>query len=167
MATLPSAVIGFLDLGRVNVLTVDDSASTQKLLTEVLRGFGVRRVHRAATRAAALGVLRTCAIDVILVDIMLEGEDGLDLVRDVRASPSPAIASTPILIVSSHATAPRVIEAGAAGANGFLSKPFAVGMLAKRLGDALSAAAHLRSRSERHPAGPPAVARSRDYQIEV
>lgn len=139
LAIAPLVRDGFIRLDRISVLVVDDSSSTRILLTEVLRGLGVRRVHQVATREAALQVLKSSTIDVILLDIVLEDDDGLEFARQIRASTLGSLASTPILVVSSHATAPRVIEAGAAGANGFLSKPFTVGVLAKRLADALSA----------------------------
>ena len=126
-----------MDLRDVSVLVVDDHANTRTLMAEVLRGLGITKIARAASCAAGLSILKAHAIDVVLVDIELDGEDGLGFARFVRASPNPKIANLAIIIVSSHATEARVIEAGAIGANSFLSKPFSVAAFAKRLTDAL------------------------------
>jgi two-component system chemotaxis response regulator CheY len=86
----------------------------------------------------ALSILKAHTVDIILADIEIDGEDGLAFVRQLRDSADANLANTPIIIVSSHATEARVMEAGAIGANGFLSKPFTVGAFAKRLTDAVA-----------------------------
>jgi two-component system chemotaxis response regulator CheY len=128
----------YIDLRQLAVLVLDDNANTRTLIGEVLRGLGVTRVYRAAGCAMALSILKAHAIDIILTDIEIDGEDGLAFVRRLRESPEADLANTPIIIVSSHATEARVMEAGAIGANGFLSKPFTVGAFAKRLTDAVA-----------------------------
>ena len=84
-------------------------------------------------------VLKAHTIDVMLVDIEMDGDDGLKFVAMVRGSPEPKVANITTLIVSSHATEARVMEAGVVGADGFLSKPFTVGGFAKRLTEGLAA----------------------------
>jgi len=126
-----------MDLRELAVLVLDDNANTRTLISEVLRGLGVTKIYRAGSCATALAVLKTHSVDVVLADIEMDGEDGLGFARLLRASPDPKIANLAIIIVSSHATEARVIEAGAIGANSFLSKPFTVAGFARRLTDAL------------------------------
>jgi two-component system, chemotaxis family, chemotaxis protein CheY len=140
----------YVDLHQVGVLVLDDNANTRTLISEVLRGLGVTRVYRAGSCAMALSILRAHPIDIILADIEIDGEDGLAFVRELRASSNANLANAPIIIISSHATEARVMEAGAIGANGFLSKPFTVGAFAKRLTDAIA--------GRRIPAKTPAAA---------
>jgi CheY-like chemotaxis protein len=129
----------YLDLRDLAVLVLDDNANTRTLISEVLRGLGVRRIYRTASCSDALSVMKSHAIDVLFVDIELEGDDGLGFIRKVRAAPEPKICNAAAIIVSSHATEARVMEAGVVGADGFLSKPFTVGGFAKRLTEGLAA----------------------------
>ena len=89
-------------------------------------------------------------IDVLFVDIELERRGRPERsVRRVRAAPEPKIANAAAIIVSSHATEARVMEAGVVGADGFLSKPFTVGGFAKRLTEGLAARRWMRRRRRR------------------
>jgi two-component system, chemotaxis family, chemotaxis protein CheY len=148
----------YIDLRQLGVLVLDDNANTRTLISEVLLGLGVTRVYRAGACAQALSILDTHRIDIILADIEIDGEDGLAFVRRLRDSANAGLASIPVVIISSHATEARVMEAGAIGANGFLSKPFTVGAFAKRLTDAIAGRrmpASLPAASGRGAASPP------------
>ncbi|MGZ6039313.1 MAG: response regulator [Phenylobacterium sp.] len=123
----------------LSVLVLDDNANTRTLISEVLRGLGVRRIYRTGKCSEGLMVLKSHVIDVMFVDIEMDGEDGLSFVKRVRAAPEPKIANVAAIIVSSHATEARVMEAGVVGADGFLSKPFTVAAFAKRLTEGLAA----------------------------
>lgn len=127
-----------MDLRDLAVLVLDDNANTRTLISEVLRGLGVRRIYRAGACSEGLSILRSHAIDVVLADIEMDGEDGLEFVQFIRAAPEKKISSVTTIIVSSHATEARVIQAGAVGADGFLSKPFTVAGFAKRLTEGLA-----------------------------
>ncbi|HLZ74737.1 response regulator [Phenylobacterium sp.] len=133
------AISNYLNLQDLAVLVLDDNANTRTLISEVLRGLGVRRIYRTGTCSEGLMILRSHAIDVMFVDIEMDGEDGLEFVRLIRSAPEPKIANAAAIIVSSHATEARVMEAGVVGADGFLSKPFTVGAFAKRLTEGLAA----------------------------
>jgi CheY-like chemotaxis protein len=133
------AIGNYLDLRDLAVLVLDDNANTRTLISEVLRGLGVRKIYRTGSCADALSAMKAHPVDVLLADIEMDGEDGLSFVRLVRGSPDPKLANVAAIIVSSHATEARVMEAGAVGADGFLSKPFTVGGFAKRLTEGLAA----------------------------
>jgi two-component system, chemotaxis family, chemotaxis protein CheY len=124
-----------LDLSALKVLVVDDNANTRNLIAEVLRSLGVNKVFKAESASAGRMVLKAGETDLIFADIEMAGENGLEFVRQIRASPHPQIANVVIVMVSAHATESRVIEASLAGANSFLVKPFSVSALARRLAE--------------------------------
>src|ERR1700761_7799602 len=127
-----------LDLAGLKVLVVDDSPNMGKLIAEVLRCLGVNKVFKAESAAAGRMVLKACEIDLVFADIEMAGENGLEFVRQIRASSSPRIANVVIVMISAHATETRVMEAGAVGANSFLVKPFSVSGLARRLAEGIA-----------------------------
>lgn len=133
------AIGNYLNLQDLAVLVLDDNANTRTLISEVLRGLGVRRIYRTGKCSEGLMVLKSHAIDVMFVDIEMDGEDGLEFVKMIRGAREPKVANAAAIIVSSHATEARVMEAGVVGADGFLSKPFTVGAFAKRLTEGLAA----------------------------
>ncbi|HZZ67291.1 MAG TPA: response regulator [Phenylobacterium sp.] len=128
----------YLDLKDLSVVVLDDNANTRTLISEVLRGLGIRRIARVGACSDALSILKNNPVDLLFTDIELEGENGLEFVRFLRASPERKVANVATVVVSSHATEARVMQAGAVGADGFLSKPFTVASLAKRLTEGLA-----------------------------
>ena len=69
-----------VDVGRGRVLVVDDDAALAEMLTIVLRNEGFdSRV--CATGDRALGEFRDYRPDVVLLDLMLPGKDGIDVCR--------------------------------------------------------------------------------------
>ena len=129
-----------IHLRNLSVLIVDDIANMRRLLADVLRGLGAGATHEAESMILGLGLLMSGVANLALVDIELGGENGLDLVRQIRAHPSRDIAVTPIVVVTAHGTARRVSEARKAGADAFLVKPISVRRLADGLAVALRGA---------------------------
>jgi CheY-like chemotaxis protein len=72
--------------------------------------------------------------DVVLMDVFLTGHDGLDLLRRLRALPE--LSGLPVLMCSGMNLAE---ECAAAGANGFLLKPYTPEQLTQALAEALAA----------------------------
>jgi DNA-binding response OmpR family regulator len=61
------------------------------------------------------------APDLVMIDIRLSGKDGLQLLRQLRSHPVPEVADIPVLMMSAE---DHRLESRAAGANGFVEKPF-------------------------------------------
>jgi CheY-like chemotaxis protein len=104
------------------VLVVEDDPLNAQMVSAML----MRARHMVLTRPDGVGALETIrswSPHLILVDLALAGEmTGLDLCRAIRAD--PAIAATPIMIMSGW-TFESDLEAGrAAGADDYLPKPF-------------------------------------------
>ncbi len=102
-----------------HVLIVDDDDRIRSLLKEYLAGQGYR-VTGAADAAAAGRLLERFSFDLLILDVMMPGENGVDFARRLRARGSPP----PILMLSARGMADDRIAGLAAGVDDYLSKPF-------------------------------------------
>ena len=107
---------------RAHLLVVDDDDRTRDLLKEYLtrRGFGV---STAADAASARKLLASLRFDLLVVDVMMPGEDGFSLTRWLRARAGDAGAA-PVLILTARGQPDDRIEGLRLGADDYLSKPF-------------------------------------------
>lgn len=101
-----------------HILVVDDDRRirtlTQKFLVE--NGF---RVTAAGDAAQAREFLRGLEFDILVLDIMMPGEDGLQLTRSLRE-----ISDVPVLLLTARSETEDRIEGLEAGADDYLQKPF-------------------------------------------
>ena len=106
---------------RHRVLIVDDEESTRLLIARLLsRGMKVE-AQLAGTCEQALRLARNYAYDAILLDLLMPGMGGLELLRAIRRS--SANMATPVLVVSMLADDVTVERCRAAGADAHLAKP--------------------------------------------
>ena len=106
------------DDNAIHILLVDDDSRIRDLLGRVLQENGYR-VTTAANAAEARRCLSGLAFDLLILDIMMPGENGLDLAASLRAD-SPV----PILMLTARAEAEDRIAGLEAGVDDYLSKPF-------------------------------------------
>jgi two-component system chemotaxis response regulator CheY len=106
------------------ILVADDSAIVRTMVKKAIgmAGLDVGRVHEAANGREALEVLRRTWVDVVFADINMPEMTGADLVRAMRAD--PALAATPVVIVSSERSQARIDELRREGARAYVKKPF-------------------------------------------
>ena len=102
------------------VLVVDDQPANVELLADLLGHHGYD-VATAANGDAALGIVKTYAPDLILLDIVMPGLSGLDVCRRLRADPCHSM--LPIVLVTSLDPETERINGLDAGADDFLAKP--------------------------------------------
>ena len=102
-------------------LLVDDDTSVLTILRAMLAGCGVDALV-ANSSEEALALLRQRSFDVIVVEPALDGMNGLELCRRMRAEPE--LSSLPILVLGSHTSERDIREAVCAGADDFVAKPF-------------------------------------------
>ncbi len=103
------------------ILTVDDSASVRQMVAFTLSGAGYT-VIEAVDGNDALAKL-TQAVNLVITDLNMPNLDGIGLIRNVRAN--PACKGLPILMLTTESQAARKLEGKAAGATGWIVKPFA------------------------------------------
>ena len=107
-----------------HILVVDDSTSIRRMIAACLRECGFV-VTEAADGTAALELVRDPnggSHDLVITDQVMPSMDGLTLIRALRSL--PAYADTPILMLTTEADGTIRDQARAAGATGFLPKPF-------------------------------------------
>ncbi len=103
------------------ILLCDNEQSLRNLMRASLDGLG-HEVHEATTGDEGLRLARELAPDLVLLDMMMPGRSGLDVVQDLRADPS--LADVAVVMVTARVQADDREAALAAGADAFLSKPF-------------------------------------------
>lgn len=102
------------------VLIVDDEESLRTVLTEMILSLG-HEPEIAQDGFEALALLQM-NVDLVLLDVMMPGMDGFEVARRIREDPLHS--DTPIIMVTGLSTRTDRLNAVAAGANDFISKPF-------------------------------------------
>ena len=117
-----------LESGRV--LLADDNADMREYVRRLLADQGYE-VDAVADGEAALAAARERTPDLVLADVMMPVLDGFGLLRALRAD--PALRDIPVLLLSARAGEEARVEGIDAGANDYLTKPFAARELLARV----------------------------------
>jgi two-component system, chemotaxis family, chemotaxis protein CheY len=118
---------------RLKILLVDDNAHMRKIVATILQAFGVTQIFEADDGDHAWAVVKEFNPDVIVLDWVMEGMSGLELIHIIRtnaASPNPFV---PVIMLTGHTSAEYVRQARDAGVNEFIAKPVSVKTLMSRL----------------------------------
>ncbi|OBQ54532.1 response regulator [Halodesulfovibrio spirochaetisodalis] len=100
------------------ILIIDDDAKLQDLLTEYLENSGFK-VASLLNGQEALSNVRNVAPSLIILDVMLPGKDGLEVLRDIRTE-----STVPIIMLTARGDDADRIVGLELGADDYLSKPF-------------------------------------------
>jgi two-component system response regulator MtrA len=104
--------------GRGRVLVVDDDAALAEMLTIVLRTEGFEsRVCASGDRA--MQAFHEFRPDVVLLDLMLPGKDGIDVCKEIRAE-----SGVPIVMLTARSDTVDVVLGLESGADDYVVKPF-------------------------------------------
>ena len=103
------------------IMTVDDSASIRQMVVFTLQqaGYGVLE---AVDGKDALGKIDGAPVNMVLTDLNMPNMDGIQLIRSLRATPSCKF--IPIVMLTTESQADKKQEGKAAGATGWIIKPF-------------------------------------------
>lgn len=104
-----------------HILAVDDSASMRQMVVFTLRGAGFE-VTEAADGEQALNLAKTKQFNLVLTDVNMPKMDGITLTRQLRSLPTYKF--TPILTLTTESSTEKKMEGKAAGATGWIVKPF-------------------------------------------
>ena len=105
-----------------HLLVIDDDDRIRALLKEYLARAGFR-VTAAGDAAAARRLMQTLDFDLLVLDVMMPGEDGFSLTRALRAR-TGAAGKTPVLLLTARGGSSDRIEGLSLGADDYLAKPF-------------------------------------------
>jgi two-component system OmpR family response regulator len=112
-----------------HILVVDDDREIRQMVADYLRKNGLR-ASEAADGREMRAVLDTHAIDLIVMDVMMPGEDGLTLTRNLRAGKHRAI---PVVMLTAREDQTDRIIGLEMGADDYVTKPFAARELLARI----------------------------------
>ena len=104
-----------------NILIVEDEEYLLRLESILLttRGYEVKGVMDGPS---ALEAVANTKPDLVLLDIMLPGIDGLEVCRQIKAN--EATRHIPVVMISAKNSAEDLVKAEQAGADGYITKPF-------------------------------------------
>ena len=116
------------NLRPMRVLVVEDERKTASFIRKALQAEG-HAVDVLRDGTHALAAVGTTPFDVVVLDVMLPGRDGLSVVRQMRARNN----ATPVLLLTARGEVGEKVEGLNAGADDYLSKPFALEELIARV----------------------------------
>lgn len=122
-----------INLEKVEVLLVDDSAPSLNLLSQVLLGFGVGNLTRADSAKAAQALLRERTFDLVISATNMAGVDGYELVKWLRRGALEANRYLAVILVSGHTPPSQVFKGRDAGANFTIAKPITPKIVLERI----------------------------------
>ena len=103
------------------ILAVDDSASMRQMVSFTLKSAG-HEVVEAVDGKNALDIAKKESFNLVITDVNMPNMDGLTLTKELRGLPN--FKFTPILILTTEAGGDKKMQGKAAGATGWLVKPF-------------------------------------------
>ena len=104
-----------------SILAVDDSTSMRQMVTFTLKEAGYDVVE-AKDGVEALALAKSRTVHLVLSDVNMPNMDGITLVKELRAL--PAYKFVPLLLLTTESSPEKKAEGKAAGATGWLVKPF-------------------------------------------
>ena len=110
-----------MEMRKPRILIVDDEPNIRQGLAEALAGQGYE-IEQAASGEAALERLGLSSFDLVLVDLVMEGMDGIDLLQEINRL-WPQIE---VVIITAHGTIETAVKALKEGAYDYLTKPINV-----------------------------------------
>jgi len=116
------------------LLIVDDSTSMRQMVAFALSSAGYA-VHEAEDGQAALDKAKGQKFDAVVTDVNMPRMDGIELIRQLRQLPDYKF--TPLLMLTTESGADKKQEGRAAGATGWLVKPFEPAQLVATVGKVL------------------------------
>jgi two-component system chemotaxis response regulator CheY len=108
-------------MNKKTIMTVDDSASVRQMVSFTLKKAGYE-VIEAADGVDALSKISGARVRMMFVDLNMPNMDGIELIRAVRTD--PAYKFIPIIMLTTESQASKKQEGKAAGATGWIVKPF-------------------------------------------
>jgi two-component system chemotaxis response regulator CheY len=116
---------------RMKVLVVDDFATMRKIVRNILKQIGFENIMEAEDGSAALRMIKSEPVGLVVTDWNMPNMTGLDLLKAIRKDPQ--IANLPVLMVTAEGLKDNVMDAVKAGVNNYVVKPFTAEVLQEKL----------------------------------
>ncbi len=124
---------GRFNLSKTVVLLFDPTPLGLAILSQILAGFGARKIHRCSTIDEAKQVVAEFEVDLMIVDAMAESGEGYEFVRWLRANVPEPNRHTPVLLTAAHTKASDVANARDCGSHFIVAKPLAPIVVLERI----------------------------------
>jgi two-component system chemotaxis response regulator CheY len=115
----------------LTVLVVDDFSTMRRIVRNILRDLQFKSILEAEDGDAAVTILKTQKVDLIVSDWNMPKMTGLDLLKWVRSNEKTA--NMPFLMVTAESQKENIIEAVKAKVSNYVVKPFTAATLAEKL----------------------------------
>ncbi len=115
----------------MTVLVVDDFATMRRIIRNILRDLEFKKILEAEDGTAAVDILKTQKVDLIISDWNMPKMTGLELLKWVRSNED--LKDIPFLMVTAEAQKENVIEAVKAKVSNYIVKPFTAQTLAEKI----------------------------------
>lgn len=116
---------------------VDDNTDVRELILFVLDEGGYI-THAAKDGPSALAVIDEVPLDLVLLDVMMPGMSGIEVLRDIRRARREVNREVPTVMISAMAQTQDLEEAMSSGATSYIVKPFRPHVLLQQVTDLLS-----------------------------
>ncbi len=120
---------------KIKILVVDDENASQTLIKHHLISLGFSNIVSASDGEAALKILKSDTIHLIITDWHMPGVDGIDVYKNIRED--PALKSIPFLMITSETGKQQVMEAMKLGIRNYIIKPVYAHILKAKIQDLL------------------------------
>uniref|UniRef100_UPI0040489D12 response regulator n=1 Tax=Rheinheimera sp. TaxID=1869214 RepID=UPI0040489D12 len=103
-----------------SILIIDDAYTVREYLRQTLMHLGISQVHEASSGNKGLSVFNQHQHDLVFLDIELPDINGKQLLQQIKTQAD----KTHVVMVTAHNSVDNVQQSIAAGASGFIAKPF-------------------------------------------
>ena len=117
------------------IVIIEDDPGIRTVLRLALKGAGFTDVIAEERGDKGLGIVLREHPALVILDLMLPGMDGLAVCREIRRT--PAVAATPIVMLSAKSTEEDIVRGLELGADDYVTKPFSKAVLIARVRAAL------------------------------
>ncbi len=108
---------------KTKILVIDDNQDVRDLVVHILDSAGFK-VFDADGGAKALEILKDNSIDLVLLDVMMPGKSGLEVLREIRGGSNKKLRDIPVMMITAKSSTEDIDKALEIGANSYIVKPF-------------------------------------------
>lgn len=115
-----------------SILVVDDNDDLRDLIIHFLNADGFH-LFAASNGEDALAILKSNPIDCVLLDVMMPGKSGLEVLREIRSHSIKALRDIPVVIITAKSSIEDIDLALESGASSYIVKPFRAATLREKV----------------------------------